>query len=339
MKPTIVLCAAVLALAGCANPIDRVARLSEVELAEAPATVEMAEPASEAEAETQGGLFARLLRPRTTAPRQTPDDDSGAEAGNADAADPAEDATPRRRGLLAFLRPADATEEQKGEPFAETGLSETAATEAATDGTPSETASQPVQRRGLFGLFANAARDDANEGVEVASLDPNAPDGRLATPGVQLPYGIVARACDIPRRQLGREVAKYPESNPVYRLFDSDPGNTAPHTFFLTGFPDGCARQFTGALALFGSPAMHEQLRYGAPAKSLPYSDTDKAYEKIKRTVCGVGRNKPCGSRVSRLERDTAFISVYEHFGDSPRWATILVHDGRVVARDVKSGG
>ncbi|SDO99030.1 hypothetical protein SAMN05216196_11537 [Lutimaribacter pacificus] len=281
MKPWIASVAAALVLAGCASPMDRVTRLSELDLADAPATVEIAEPASEAQAET-GGLFARLLRPKTTAPDGTGD-------------------------------------------VADTPVAETQAA--------------PAERRGLFGLFGGGARDTKGEGTQLASLDPDAPDGRVIAPGLLLPYGEVARVCDMPRRDMGREVAKYPERGPEYRLYDSAPGSTAPHSFYLTGFPDGCARQFTGALAMFGSPAMHEQLRYGAPAGSLPYSDTDKAYEKIKRKVCGVGRNKPCGARVSRLERDTAFLTVYEHFGDNARWATILLHGGAVVARDVKSGG
>jgi hypothetical protein len=347
---------AVLIVAGCASPMDRVTRLSDVELAEDPQTVELAEPASEAEAEQRGGLFARLLQPRTTdpAPRQEAAesvDDAGAEP------DAAPGQGERRGGFLSFLRP-DPARPGTEQDTTEAPAADDAVTAAAA---PAETAGPRETRRGLFGLFGGGRdRAVAADGVEIASLgedaaapqsatapragrasriDPNAPDARQVPPGTMLPYGQVARVCDLPRGAMGREVASYPERRAQYRLYDSAPGNTAPHTFYMTGFPDGCARQFTAALAMFGSPAMHEQLRYGAPAASLPYSDTDKAYEKIKRSICGVGRNKPCGARISQLERHTAFVTVYERFGGNARWATILLHDGRVIAADMKSGG
>lgn len=277
-------------LAGCADPMADVTRLSDVDLAEQARTAEVAEPASEADQEARGGLFARLFNPKTTAP---------------DA--PAEDA---------------AAEEQTG-----------------TGGPAPETAetNSAEPRRGLFGLLRR--NDSRNTQAQVASVDPDAPDARLVAPGSVLPYGEVARVCDIPKRDMGTEVASYPERRPQYRVYDSAPGSTAPRGFYVTGFPDGCARQFTAAMAMFASPGMHEQLRYGAPAESLPYSDTDQAYETIKRRVCGVGRNTPCGNRMGQLERDTAFVTVYERFGSNARWATILLHDGRVVARDTKSGG
>lgn len=59
-------------------------------------------------------------------------------------------------------------------------------------------------------------------------------------------------------------------------------------TFYVTGFKDNCPRQFTAVLALFGSPQIHDQLRYGKPSKLDPYSTTDKAYEKMKSPVCKV---------------------------------------------------
>ena len=153
-----------------------------------------------------------------------------------------------------------------------------------------------------------------------------------------LPYGAVARVCDLPDRQLGKRVERYPERRGTYALYDSEPGNTAQHTFYLTGFDDGCARQFTAALAVFGSPRTHEQLRYGLPSQVQPYSSTDAAYEKLKSRICRVGKGKPCGSAMSRLERDTVFVSVYEQFGSNTRWKTILLHDGEVVETDIRGG-
>lgn len=310
MRRAIACCAACLALAGCSDPMSGVTRLSDVDLDDQARTVEVAEPASEAEQQARGGLFARLFSPKTTAP---------------DA--PAQDV---------------AAEDQTGQGGASPDATDSATADAQT--------ARP--RRGLFGLFARntqaqgaAGDEDAAQQARLGAVnrrnatDPDAPDARLVAPGTVLPYGEVARVCDLPTRDLGSEVARYPERRPQYRVYDSVPGSTTPRVFYVTGFPDGCARQFTAAMAMFASPAMHEQLRYGAPAESLPYSDTDKAYDQIKRRVCGVGRNKPCGSRIGQLERDTAFVTVYERFGSNARWATILLHDGQVVARDTKSGG
>lgn len=219
-------------------------------------------------------------------------------------------------------------------------------------------ASEPAPRRGLLGFLSRAAQtaqaddgtqlaaappqtqSDAAPAVEIARArgpKPDAPDYRIVPMGTALPYGVLARVCDVPDRQLGTRVERYPESRSVYALYDSQPGNTAPHTFYVTGFDDGCARQFTAALALFGSPETHEQLRYGLPSKVQPYSSTDAAYETLKSRVCRVGKGKPCGSSMSQLARTTAFVSVYETFGSNPEWKTILLHDGEVVETDIRS--
>ena len=159
-----------------------------------------------------------------------------------------------------------------------------------------------------------------------------------SAPGAALPLGQLARACGVSGRALGRQVAAYPENRPRYRLYDSAPGTAAAHSFYVTGFDDGCARRFTAALAVFGPPAMHEQLRYGLPATVQPYSTTDRAYETVKSRVCGVARKKPCGGRIGRLEKDTVFLSIYERYGTASRWANLLLHDGAVMAQDVKGG-
>ncbi len=192
--------------------------------------------------------------------------------------------------------------------------------------------------RGLFarlfggGDAAGAAPggDAAGDGARAPSS--GGPDGRDVAFGARLPYGELARVCDAPRRSLGTEI----ERAAGWRLHDSDPGNTRPHTFYVTGFDDGCPRQFTAALALFGAPSMHEQLRYGLPAEVQPYSETDRAYEQLKARVCRVRRNEPCGRRISRLERDTVFVSIYERFGENPVWKNLLLHDGEALALDIK---
>jgi hypothetical protein len=81
---------------------------------------------------------------------------------------------------------------------------------------------------------------------------------------------------------------------------------------------------------------MHEQLRYGLPSKVQPYSTTDKAYEGIKRSVCGVGKKKACGAKIKTLEKNTVFISIYDRIGSNAQWSNVLLHKGWVLATDRK---
>ncbi len=155
--------------------------------------------------------------------------------------------------------------------------------------------------------------------------------------GAVMPYGSVARVCDAKGRDMGSQIDKAPERGSGFTLYDSNPKSTGARTFYMTGFADGCARQFTAALAMFGAPSMHEQLRYGRPAEEYPYSDTDQAYEKVKSQICRVGKRKPCGRAIGRLEKDTVFVSTYENFGNNARWADILLHNGQVMAAAIKT--
>lgn len=222
------------------------------------------------------------------------------------------------------------------------------ATETAPEAAP------PPARGGLLGLLRRSAEDAKAQGTgttQVAALaatpnpvapaakgpSPDDPDYLVVEPGTTLPYGTLARVCTLSNRQLGKRVERYPENRGTYTLYDSQPGNTAAHTFYLTGFDDGCARQFTAAMAIFGAPQTHEQLRYGLPSQVQPDSTTDAAYESLKSRICGVGRGKPCGSAMSRLARNTVFVSVYETFGSNTQWKTILLHDGEVVETDIRS--
>ena len=188
----------------------------------------------------------------------------------------------------------------------------------------------PAKRQGLLASLLGGGRGErgsnATEAVSEVSY------------GTVLPYGEVKRVCGLRDGQMGKVVAKYPERRPVHKVYDSDPGNTGLHTFYVTGFDDGCARQFTASLAMFGSVEMHESLRYGLPAKVQPYSATDKAYETVKARVCQVPRKTPCGNRVGRLADDTVFLSIYERFGGNAQWKNLLLHAGEVVAQDKKGG-
>ena len=143
----------------------------------------------------------------------------------------------------------------------------------------------------------------------------------------------MATVCGLPDASLGTPVA----TASGYALYDSSPTVVTPRTQYIDGFPDGCVRQFTAALALFGDVGTHEITRYQPSNAEIPYSETDVAYEAIKTEVCGVASGQPCGAALNRLGRDTVFVTVYEAFGTNPSWAEILIHDGEVVAMDFKN--
>lgn len=182
---------------------------------------------------------------------------------------------------------------------------------------------EPSKRAGLFGRGA----PKVTAGMQL----------RDVPLGTTLPFGEVGRVCDVRPAEIGNLVEQAASEGPGYSLYDSAPDSATARTFYVTGFADNCARQFTAALAIFGSPAFHEQLRYGLPAEEYPYSTTDKAYEKVKKQVCNVEYSKPCGPRISRLEDTTVFISVYEHFEENARWADMLLHDGALLAAALKT--
>lgn len=161
--------------------------------------------------------------------------------------------------------------------------------------------------------------------------------------------GLALAACDeIPTSQPSAAFAAGPEPAPVcglsrarlgtpidsaagYTVYDTNPSTTAPRPHYVTGFRDGCAREVTAALALFGDVATHETTRYGAGQGAL--SPTDAAYEEIKGRVCGVPAGRPCGARLDRLEGDTVFLSLYPVFG-SDQHTDLLLHRGEVAAMD-----
>jgi hypothetical protein len=227
--------------------------------------------------------------------------------------------------------------------------------------TNSAPAAQAKPRKGLFGLLAGARAKEQGSAqetnVQTASLGPvvapknankkasafakqsrkhKGPDSQVVPFGSSLPSGMVARVCDLPKGRLGKEVGRFPKRGRGYKMFDSKSGSAGVRPFYVTGFDDGCARTFTAALALFGSPTMHEQLRYGLPSSVQPYSTTDKAYEGIKRAVCGVGKKKACGPKIKVLEKNTVFISIYDRLGSNAQWTNVLLHKGWVLAADRK---
>ena len=292
----------VLVLAGCGDPMQDVARLADQDVADDAPTLD-AVPAVEPPESKRVGLFARLLGGRDGAPSQ-----EGAAAGGKGG--------PQAEVLTTSV-PVEAENASEAKRDESNALSETP---------PIETG----KRTGFLArLLGGSNADDAPEEPGAVS--------EVAF-GAVLPYGEVKRICGVRKGQMGKVVAQYPERRPIHKVYDSDPGNTGPHTFYVTGFDDGCARQFTASLAMFGSVEMHERLRYGLPAKVQPYSATDDAYESIKSRVCRVPRKTPCGARVGRLSDDTVFLSIYERFGDNSEWKNLLLHAGEMVAKDKKGG-
>ena len=176
----------------------------------------------------------------------------------------------------------------------------------------------------LFNLFRSKPND--------------APEPKGIAFGTRVGFGSAAPLCDYPQKKIGKLVAQYPEKKPVYWLYDSAPGSEEARAFYIKGFADGCLRQVRATVVVFGSVEMHEQIRYGLPADLHPYSDTDKAYEKVKRSVCKVGAKKPCGDKLPLLTPNTVFLSLYSTEVSAQDWANLLLHDGQLMASDRKAG-
>ncbi|KNG94925.1 hypothetical protein [Pseudaestuariivita atlantica] len=353
-----------LAVTACSDPLRNVERLEDVPLvapdagaadtgAALPTTAQVsAEPQelnrrpgllglfkrsgdAEAAAETAAsGTGAPSEADPADAPQAeaAPASDATVDAVVADVAEVEETAKPRRGLLGGFLQRArsasaraEAVEEEKRDAVEPAGEEVAALAPDSVAAPETDTEEAAPRRRGLFGQLS-AARGPR--------IDPDAPDARVVPYGTPVNFGEVVRVCDVPRNGLGKEIARYPEKRPTYRLYDSKPKQTGLRTHYLTGFKDGCARQFTAALALFGEAALHEQLRYGLPSKVQPYSATDEAYETVKGRVCRAAKGKPCGAKIEKLAQTTVFVSTYERYEGSASWANILLHDGTVVEKD-----
>ncbi len=352
---------ALFGLSACGDPLRNFEDVSDVTFAEE-------EPVSvvptQAEVNRKGGFLSRVWRqpedsqvPKNT-PQLAPLPQETEAPASADAdviavaepaeiiavAEPSPEPAPKSRGLLSWLAGQAPKPEAPAEPgFAvdaekvqvltdpvEEAKVETEANVQLASLTPEEQLPKPETKRS--GLFSRGEQKQTLPRRQ-ASNSPDVPYG------IVLEFGTVGRVCEARSKPLGAKIETSGNRGQTYTLYDSVPGATGPRTFYVTGFSDKCPRQFTAALALFGAPQMHEQLRYGRPAVTYPYSETDRAYENIKSRVCGVGPRKPCGSKIDRLSRDTVFISTYERFTDNGRWADLLVHDGQVVATSVKWPG
>ncbi len=326
MLRSVSLFTAFVVLSACGgDPLANVQRIEDVDVADASPVVEAV--AAPQESDESVGLFQRLMRKRQVTPEaeadvatETGSDDASADAARVETVQRVEPAAPRKRG---WLFGGSSKTKAAGDAPGEVAAGESAQTvqlaslEAAPSVAPTR---QSNTRRGFFGGSKSAG--------------PAASNLREVLAGEVLPYGEIARACHAKGSKLGQVVAKYPERGTKYRVYDSAPGHVGLHSFFITGFADGCPRQFTAALAVFGSPGMYEALRYGLPVNERSKKPTDIAYEKVKSSKCGVSRTKPCGSKISRLEKDTVFLSLYNRFEGAQGWTNLLLSDGKVVALD-----
>jgi len=330
-------------LAACGNPLSQLDDLGDVDLSDAPATQPVLP--SEAEVAREGYIGTQAAEPTGQSEAAAVQ----AAAQTTAAASPAT-AAPKRAGLRGILDrvrgtpPEDAVVPASAPAGPADGEAAVEATAAAPETTETaaltpqaqapqtQAALQPAapapKRRGLFGLGGGNTNTPASPAV----VDTFSQD---VSPGATVAFGAVGRACGIKGRALGKKVAKAPARG--FALHDTAPGTLGPRTYFLTGFADGCARQFTAATITLGDAATYEQFRFGPGAENLPFGETDRAYAKIKRKVCGVGRKKPCGTKIKALSGSTFFVTSYRDLGHTGTWSEVLVHDGAVAAVAMKS--
>ncbi|MCO4841769.1 MAG: hypothetical protein KC439_02520 [Yoonia sp.] len=300
-------------LAGCAaKPVPEMPTLADVSLAEDAVSLAIAEAVGgEASPETSKGILGRMFGARTP-PAPVAVVAEGAEdiTTPIDLVDVASDvpsvevAAPAPQGMFGRLFGGT----RRATPVVSAGA-------ATPEITPDVLA--PARAGFLSNVFAPK--------VTAARTGPDAQDVPV---GTQLPFGQIARNCDVSGRELGTKV----DANAGYTLYDTIPNATAQRTHYITGFKDKCARQFTAATSLMGDIGTHEVVRYLPSNAKLAYSETDNAYETVKASFCRASRGQPCGAKLDRFAKTTTFITAYERFGSSPSWSNILLHDGQVIA-------
>lgn len=203
----------------------------------------------------------------------------------------------------------------------------------AMDDAQSEDARPAAAPNGAGGGLLGFLRDNMGRPSSGAAPSSDGPDSEVIPPGLRLGFGQIATVCGVSARQLGTRIAR----QAGFTLYDTAPNSRRLRTFHVTGFADDCARQFSGVVAMFGDAGMHEAVRYNGGTDDIAFSETDAAYEEIKGWYCGVPSGQPCGGRIDSLSRELVFLSVYSAFGTTSEWAEILLHDGEVVAMDLKS--
>lgn len=188
------------------------------------------------------------------------------------------------------------------------------------------------KEKSFFARLSGKSTSAGSEGV--ALMKPSVVEARV--PSGPSPLGVSVKVCGVSKKTMGTKIDGYPAKGPKVFLYDSNPKTKSPHDFYITGFKDNCARKFTAAVAMFGDLELHEIMRYEVSAKSLPYSDTDKAYEVLKGQKCNVGKGVACGSKkMKSFSKSTALVTFYGAFGDVGEWAEVLLHNGKIYASSV----
>ncbi len=312
MKRYALFLAIAFALTACGNPLDRVKTLESVELSK---DAEPLNISASAMASERKGFFAKLLSKS----------DSEKDAVSVDVSTLGEQGVDEeallqvpeaRSGFFAFLRPKADQPEPLEDDFAD---GEVIAADDIEDD-----ASVPSAKRSLFGFLSRKPAE------EEAALPATGPASQLVSTGTLLPYGEIGTNCEVSPQELGTRVA----NASGYGLFDTGGDTKAARSFYLTGFPDACVRQFTAAMVMFGDVGTYEVLRYKTGRKAS--SATDKAYDLIQSQFCGVSVGEPCGAQLDELSKSTTFLTAYESFGTNGHWADILIHDGRVVSVELR---
>jgi hypothetical protein len=364
------------ALAACGDPMKSLPRLDDVSVESGPGQANILEPDKiivpemDATQEPRRGLLGFLnlkAQEAKAVPQQdmSPTDEALASVDGQTpvVAEPGQsivEAAPAqatktlaekpRRGLFARLRKKPAPE---GDPVvlaalpAPAGVTTDAPADSAEPDVAQEAApvpqappaAQAPKKRGFAGLFGRrdssrkAAPNARRNGRQSAGPKPGAPDYQIVPAGVSLPYGQMARVCDVRSSKLGRKVAKASK----FTLLDSKPGSEGARNFYLTGFDDKCARQFTASLVMLSSPEEYEIIHFGPAGAHQPKGQPDAAYKKLRRKVCRVSEKKTCGgAKMKSLNKSALFVTVYQSLSSNPKWKNILLHDGEVLAMDVK---
>ncbi len=194
--------------------------------------------------------------------------------------------------------------------------------EAATS--PAEPAAE-APHRGLFGRRAPKP--------ETTTPDTTKPEAAPPDPAIAIPAALVPSDLSAAPRVLCGPEARSPGKTTAeaagFRLHDPAPGSVSPRAVRITGFADGCAREITGAVVLFGRPALYELTR-GAQRKQAS-GPTDIAYDALKSKVCG-------GPATCAAVQDRAvFVTAHGKAGEDTRWVQMLLADGALLASEVKT--
>lgn len=315
------------------SALDKLPRLSTVNLADDPVSVALAEAIGDVDASLPD---VAVVSEPTVETDAEPIVDPAA-APNFFARLLSGVATPKIDEAAAPVVPVEAEEISVVDASAEDVVAQPVAVDAAP------LVPEPKQA-GFFGrLFSGAPKtQSATPDVTPAAVVTDAPapraglfaprprtgpDAQIVTVGTQIPFGEIATNCDVSRRQLGTKVGDVSG----YKLYDTIPNATSLRTHYITGFKDRCARQFTAATSLMGDIGTHEVVRYLPSNNRMPYSATDTAYEKLKADFCNARDRQPCGRKLDSLAKSTTFITAYRNFGSNPTWSNILLHKGEVI--------